>query len=979
MISAWPVPTQTAETFLVRREGEEVRFLTPLRHEADTALRKRLSLASPELPAAQAAQGQAGILPEARDYRNEPVLAYITAIAGSPWVMIAKIDQREAQAGIRKTAGISALILGLILLMTYSLAYAGWRRILEQALIKTREASARLESERRWKLALDGAGHGVWDWHIATGRADYSPMWKTMLGYDEADIVDSLSAWEQLVHPEDLARVKATMHAHLAGESARYECLLRMRCQDGTWKWLLDRGTVLERDAAGQPQRVLGTHTDITAQMEAEEALSASEERFRYAMEAANDGIWDWNLHSDQVYFSPGWGRMLGYAAEELAAEASTWADLLHPEERDQVLARTRRLLADPGHYELEFRLRTQAGDYRWVLIRAKVVEWGSDGAPWRAVGTHVDVTELKAAQARAEQATRAKSEFLAHMSHEIRTPMNAVLGQTQLLGRQPLSPEQLTMVQRIQDAGQSLLGIINDILDFSKIEAGQLQLSPRPFRLETLTAKLASLFGATAAAKGLGLLIAPPPASPGPLWGDALRLEQVLINLTGNAIKFTDRGEVALCIHPLASTDQEVRLRFEVQDTGIGISPEVQATLFTPFTQADAGISRRFGGTGLGLSISKRLVDLMSGVIGVDSQPGQGSTFWFEVTFLRTSEVEEISPAAPVATPTGPRLRGLRLLVVDDSAMNRDLVEQALALEGAKVTLAADGQQAVQYLQSTTPGFDAILMDVRMPIMDGLTAMRLIRRELGLSDLPILAFTAGVLPAEQQAARDAGANEVLAKPLNLDLLAMRLAHHVGAERLAAAAEVGPGGEGVTPTSSATPPLAVPLAAEEGEVRVIRDASGPGDFPAIPGIDRHSLALTLGPNRAFFLRMLGRFLAGSPALLVHARQALTQGDRETAARFLHSLTGNAGSIGAIAIMALAGRLERAIDEGETAITADGGEIPLEAGLADLAGQVAALATASAPWLTPTPVIPPPESAAEALPATLDSRRQTNPI
>jgi len=789
LITAWPVPTQTAETYLVRREGDELLYLSPLRHEPDAALRKRLPLATSNLAGALAVRVQEGILLEARDYRGEPVLAYVTTISGTPWVMISKIDQREAQAGIWQITWITAMILGLILLLTYSLTYAGWRRVQEQGLVMAREANSRLESERRLKLALDAAGHGVWDWHLDTNRVDFSPTWKRMLGYDEVAIDDTVGAWEQLVHPEELTRIWARVQAHLAGETPNFEIIHRLRCQDGTWKWILDRGTVLERDAAGKPLRMLGTHTDIdtqkraeetlrqtqqrlaeaqaiahlgsfeydaatrqtrwseeeyriygldpagdspvyddllarcihpadagllhrtfraalenlsvfelehriirpdgtvrwlynrarpsldaqgrlvryvgvslditdrklaaeaqvaseerlrlfidrapaalamfdgemrylafsrrwledyglsgrdltglshyqvfpeigeawkavhrralagetiradqerfvrangtalwvrwevlpwyqsdgtvggmliytenitdrleaeqalattnlrlqglldalpvgvafttgldiahveanatlrrqydlppegelaaaaaeptapgrqvryyhagralaahelpleravlegrpippmeleitlpsgrrwiaevtavplrdakgrlagglavlvdiTARKQAEEDLRASEERFRLAMDATSDGIWDWNLPTGAVYYSPGWGRMLGYGPEELAAELGTWAALLHPEERDQILARSRRLLEDPSHYEQEFRLRTKSGDYRWVLSRAKVVEWGSDGAPQRAIGTHVDITERKA------------------------------------------------------------------------------------------------------------------------------------------------------------------------------------------------------------------------------------------------------------------------------------------------------------------------------------------------------------------------------------------------------------------------------------------------------------------------------------------------------------------------------------------------------------------------------------------------------
>ena len=242
------------------------------------------------------------------------------------------------------------------------------------------------------------------------------------------------------------------------------------------------------------------------------------------------------------------------------------------------------------------------------------------------------------------------------------------------------------------------------------------------------------------------------------------------MFNLIGNAIKFTERGGVVLRVQPAEPGETAVRLRFEVQDTGIGIAPEALARLFTPFTQAEAGTTRRFGGTGLGLAICKRLVEVMGGGIGADSQAGEGSTFWFELPFLRApAGAPEATVASKPAPAAGPRLTGMRVLVVDDSAMNRDVVERALGLEGATATPTADGQQAVQLLKTRPEAFDAVLMDIQMPVMDGLTATWLIRSELGLTGLPIIAFTAGVLAEQQQAARAAGANDLLAKPVELE------------------------------------------------------------------------------------------------------------------------------------------------------------------------------------------------------------------
>ncbi len=368
--------------------------------------------------------------------------------------------------------------------------------------------------------------------------------------------------------------------------------------------------------------------------------------------------------------------------------------------------------------------------------------------------------------------ASAAKSEFLANMSHEIRTPMNGMLGLAQLLEREPLSKEQLTMVSRLRQAGQSLLGILNDILDFSKIEAGQLRLDPQPFELAPMLAQIGSLLGATAHAKGLALHVGDPPPLAGGLIGDALRLEQVLMNLVGNAVKFTEKGEINLRVEARSITTSHVRLRFEVQDTGIGISPQQKASLFTPFTQADGAITRRFGGTGLGLSICKRLVEMMQGEIGIDSAPGVGSTFWFEAFFEHSAgrRATDKAPAAASLEP-GMRLPGLRCLVVDDSRMNREVVQRMLTREGASAVLAGDGQQALQYLSAQNEPFDAVLMDVQMPVMDGLAATRTIRQELDLKDLPIIVLTAGVLTEQRRQAMDAGASDFLAKPIDLDEL----------------------------------------------------------------------------------------------------------------------------------------------------------------------------------------------------------------
>ena len=388
---------------------------------------------------------------------------------------------------------------------------------------------------------------------------------------------------------------------------------------------------------------------------------------------------------------------------------------------------------------------------------------------------------ELHEAREAAEAADCAKSEFLSHMSHEIRTPLNIVLGMAQVLEFGTLNDDQRALVEHIRYAGQALLAILNDILDLARIEARQLRIETQCFQLEPLLTKLDGLIRHTATSKGLALHFDPvPPLARGPLYGDALRLEQILMNLLNNAIKFTDHGQVALHLQVLHHDAMTRRLRFEVEDSGIGIAPEILPRLFNPFTQADSSFTRRYGGSGLGLVICKRLVELMDGVIGVASQPNHGSRFWFELSF-HTQAANERPPMSRLATAmptTTERLHGLQLLVVDDSGMHRELLEYLLQREGAQVTLAADGQQAIMDLTAHPEQFDAILMDWHMPILDGLAATRLIRDQLGFSTLPIIALTAGVLTEQIAIAQAAGVNAVLPKPLELESLVACLLQH---------------------------------------------------------------------------------------------------------------------------------------------------------------------------------------------------------
>jgi len=525
---------------------------------------------------------------------------------------------------------------------------------------------------------------------------------------------------------------------------------------------------------------------DITERKRQEEQLRISEERHRILAENTRDVIWAMQLDGTVSYVSPAVEEVRGVTQEE--AMRQPIGEILTPASQAEAIGYLQRLIAAvqagerPDSYRGEQEYYRKGDGTFWAEVTAIPI-LREDGSFVELLGVSRDIDErkrheheLKLARDAANQANQAKSRFLAHMSHEIRTPMNGVLGMAQILAQEPLTPDQQQMVDGILVAGRSLLGIINDILDLSKIEAGQLQLDLRPFDLGRTLAHVASIAGVNARAKGIELRLDADPAVAGGWLGDALRLEQVLFNLVGNAIKFTERGEVVIRAQWRQADGEPGRLRFEVQDTGIGIDAEGLGRLFTPFSQADGSITRRFGGTGLGLSICKRLVGMMGGEIGVSSTPGTGSLFWFDWPAERVDR-QGMAPAEGAAAPvaagpeTGKHLAGLRVLVVDDSAINRMVAERAIRLAGAACALANDGAQALQMLRSQPDRFDVVLMDIQMPVMDGLTATREIRADSALSGLPVLALSAGVLEEERQAALAAGVDDFINKPLDLQQL----------------------------------------------------------------------------------------------------------------------------------------------------------------------------------------------------------------
>jgi two-component system, sensor histidine kinase and response regulator len=612
-------------------------------------------------------------------------------------------------------------------------------------------------------IAQAAAGVATFDFDFRRNSRFCSDNFRELLGIPASISLDDLNRTLSRVHPDDFARVRSAPLGTTPADPY-YRCEYRILLDSGAERWLGEKAKV-SRGPSGEVERITGALVDISDLKRTKAALGSVELRLERALRGTQDGLWEIDLLTNVSWYGLRFGELLGYSVEELGSSHEHFVTLIHPEDRERVGLAMDDHLEQRAVYDLEFRVRHKDGHYEWMRARGQA-ERAADGTPLRLAGAMQLITDRKLAEQAsleaklaAEAANRAKSSFLANLSHEIRTPMNGVLGMSQILAETPLDNTQREYLDIIRGSAKALLSLINGVLDLSKIEADRLELENVEFDLIHLLYETVAATALQTAAKGIELIVSIEAEVPVLIRADPGRLRQVVLNLLGNAVKFTHEGHITVHLNTRLHPNHRASLIMEVTDTGIGIPADRLDRLFKSFSQVDSSTTRHYGGTGLGLSIVKSLAELMGGEVGVRSEVGRGSTFWVRV------EVDVVKDQ-PVRAPTGV---GRKILIVDDIPAARDSLQLKLKLYGYDTVPVEGVDAALEQLARNT--FDLVLADELMPVRGGLDLLTALRNDPRCASLPLILLS--LFGAEHDTAdREHRPNAIGLKPIRAAHLA---------------------------------------------------------------------------------------------------------------------------------------------------------------------------------------------------------------
>ena len=634
----------------------------------------------------------------------------------------------------------------------------------EEDITTEKETQQKLkEFESRFRIALEKLGDNVWESDYSTGETIFSNPTSHLKGYDFKENSENENLWRQSVYEKDLYLLIENDKKIRNNEIDYYALEYRLLRRDGKIIWILDRGVVIEKDSKGNPLKIIGTHSDITIQKNAEMALKIKEEKYRNIIANMNLGLLEVDQDDTIQYANQRFCTMSGYDFDELAGRNAS--EVLIPiENRNQIKIKNelrKQHIADA--YELPVIVKN--GEQKWWLISG-APNYNDLGELVGSTGIHLDITDQKKleldlleAKVNAENSSKFKELFLANMSHEIRTPLNGIIGMIREISREPLSLKQNRYIKNAGTASQHLLSIVNDILDISKIESGQMILEMHAFSLRNVVNETISILLPAVDEKSLELLKVISPTIAPAYIGDSNRIRQILINVISNSIKYTEQGSIAIECDITGVKAKFHQLKLKISDTGIGMEASFVKNIFNKFTQGDLSTARKYGGTGLGMAITYELIQLMNGSITVSSQLGIGTSVEIEIELEEADESRMQVETFPISLDS---LKDKNILLVEDNDLNRIVAQDLLSFHNIKVTEANNGFQAIEELRKSS--FDLILMDLQMPGMGGLEATKVIRKEMQL-ETPIIALTGNAFKAELELCELAGMNGYITKP----------------------------------------------------------------------------------------------------------------------------------------------------------------------------------------------------------------------